>query len=324
MFVPVVRDLKSLRHLWWLACWTVTFAIILAVGHQSALAQVAPTTTLAGSVIDQSSAAIPGASVDLVNQNTQFTKHGLSDSQGRFLFNLVPPGTYTLKVTAKGFATFAQEGITLDVNTPANIPVNLSVGATAEQITVQANAAMVDTESGTLRQVVSEKYIDDLPLNGRNAATLVYMAPGTVTGKGQDRAGYAGTDDTIAVSVNGTYGNQVSYKLDGATHQDSITNLNATFPNPDALSEFSVETNNFDARYGGSAGAVVNIVTKSGSNTLHGSMFEYLRNGDLNARNFFCREAGRLKTESVRRLSRWPCFERSAFLFWLLSGYGNQ
>jgi hypothetical protein len=328
MFVPGVNNPP--QHVSRSGSRALLLALILVAGCGAGLAQVAPTTTLAGSVTDQSGAAVPGASVDLVNQNTQFTKHGNSDAQGRFLFNLVPPGTYNLNVTAKGFAAFAQQGITLDVNTPANIPVTLSLGATAEQVTVQANAAMVDTESGTLRQVVSEKYIDNLPLNGRNAATLVYMAPGTVTGKGQDRAGYASTDDTIAVSVNGTYGNQVSYKLDGATHQDSITNLNAAFPNPDALSEFSVETNNFDARYGGSAGAVVNIVTKSGSNTLHGSVFEYLRNGDLNARNFFAAKQDALKRNQFGGALGGPVFKDRLFFFGSYQGtaisntsYGN-
>src|SRR5207245_10926659 len=102
------------------------------------------------------------------------------------------------------------------------------------------------------------------PRNGRNAASLVYMAHGTVLGKGTDTATYATTSDTLAVSANGTMGNQVAYKLDGATHQDNITNLNAAFPNPDVLSQFSVETNNFDARYGGTRGAVANLVTKPG------------------------------------------------------------
>lgn len=272
------------------SCFTTLGAIPLALlltlaAHSSA--QVAPTTTLAGTVVDATGAVVPNASVDLTNAGTKLTKHAETDSQGRFLFTLMPPGTYNLKVTAAGFAVYNQSGITLNVNVPASVRVALSISSAAQEVTVNANAQMVDTESGTLRQVVSQTYINELPLNGRNAATLVYMAPGTVAGKGTDTATYASTSDTIAVSVNGTWGDQVAYKLDGATHQDSITNLNATFPNPDALSEFSVETNNFDARYGGAGGAVVNVVTKSGTNALHGTLFEYLRNGDLNARNFF-------------------------------------
>src|SRR5256884_6881868 len=181
---------------------------------------------------------------------------------------------------------------------------------------------MIDTESGALRQVVNERYIREMPLEGRNAATLVFMAPGTVTGKGTDRAPYASTSDTIAVSVNGTYGNQVAYKLDGATHEDNITNLNAAFPNPDALAEFSVETNNFDARYGGSGGAVVNIVTKSGTNSLHGALFEYLRNGALNATNYFASQKDALKRNQFGGSSGGAAFPAQVIFFALYLGHG--
>ena len=163
--------------------------------------------------------------------------------------------------------------------------------------------------------MVSEQYIQELPLNGRNAATLVFMAPGTVVGKGTDSGTYATTSDTIAVSVNGTFGDQVAYKLDGASHQDNISNLNAAFPNPDALSEFSVQTNNFDAQYGGSGGAMVNIVTKSGTNMLHGSMFEYMRNGDLNARNFFAPQADAIKRNQFGGAIGGPIQSDKLFFF---------
>ena len=152
-------------------------------------------------------------------------------------------------------------------------------------------------------------------MNGGNAATLVYMAPGTVQGKGADVGSYATNSDMIAVSVNGTYGDQVSHKLDGASHQDNITNLNAAFPNPDALAEFSVQTNNFDAQYGGAGGAVVNIVTKSGSNSLHGSWFEYLRNGNLNARNFFAPEQDALKCNQFGGSVGGPILKNRLFYF---------
>jgi hypothetical protein len=293
-------------------------------------AQVTPATTLSGVVFDPSGAVIPNAAVSLVNTSTQFSKNAHSDDQGRFTFNLVPPGAYDLSVTATGFSPYTQHGIALDVNVPANLRINLSVGGANEQVTVVGNAQMVDTETGTLRQVVSEKYIGELPLNGRNAATLVYMAPGTVAGKGADTGSYASTSDTIAISVNGTYGNQVSYKLDGATHQDNITNLNAIFPNPDALSEFSVETNNFDARYGGAGGAVVNIVTKSGSNAIHGTLFDYLRNGDLNARNFFAAQQDALKRNQFGGSVGGPILRNKLFYFGSYQGtatnnvtYGN-
>src|SRR5256714_4333402 len=294
----------------------LTFVIPLTVTLSPELmAQAAPATRLSGDVVDSSAAYVPGAQVDLVMSGTQFTRHTMTNGEGRFVFDLVPPGNYELNVSANGFAAFHQSGIQLDVNVPANLKVRLTVRGAVQQVNVIENAPMIDTESGTLRQVVNERYIQEMPLEGRNAAALVFMAPGTVTGKGTDRAPYASTSDTIAVSVNGTYGNQVAYKLDGATHEDNISNLNAAFPNPDALAEFSVETNNFDARYGGSGGAVVNIVTKSGTNSLHGSLFEYLRNGALNATNYFASQKDALKRNQFGGSSGGPVIHDKLFYF---------
>ncbi len=311
----------------------IIFAASMVLGALAApllWGQVLPTATLNGTVLDPSGAVVPSAAVELVNTATHVSKKIVSDTQGRFLFNFLPPGTYELSVSATGFNTYHQTGITLDVNAPATVNVRLAVQSTSQQMTVNANAEMVDTESGTLHQIVGQQYAENLPLNGRNAATLVYMAPGTVPGKGEDTGTYASTSDSIAISVNGTYGDQVSYKLDGATHEDLITNVNATFPNPDALAEFSVQTNNFDARYGGAGGAIVNIVTKSGTNQIHGSIFEYLRNGDLNARNFFAAQQDALKRNQFGGTIGGPILKNKLFYFASYQGttinnvtYGN-
>ncbi len=313
--------------LWYLPGMILLCGFMLS---RPASAQSIPTTSLSGTIADASGAAVPDASLELINAATNVLKHATSDSQGRFLFSLIPPGSYRLSVTASGFAPFTQEGITLDVDVPASLRVKLAIAGSSQQVTVTANAPMVDSESGTLRQVVSERYIQELPLQGRNAAALVFMAPGTVVGKGTDTATYATTSDTQAVSVNGTFGNQVSYKLDGASHQDNITNLNAAFPNPDALAEFSVQTNNFDAQYGGSGGAIVNIVTRSGSNGVHGTLFEYLRNGALNARNFFAPQVDALKRNQFGGSVGGPIKHDKLFFFGSYQGtlvrnitYGN-
>ena len=214
--------------------------VFLLAASWPMLAQVAPTSSLTGTVSDPSGSLIPNAEVVLTNNVTQWTRHLTTDTQGRFQFTLVPPGGYELQVTASGFAPARQENINLDVNVPATIRLTLSLATSTSAVTVQAETAMVDSQSGALRQVVGSQYIEDLPLEGRNAAALVYMAPGTVLGKGTDTATYATNGDNLAISANGTMGNQVSYKLDGASHQDNITNLNATFPNPDALSASSL------------------------------------------------------------------------------------
>jgi hypothetical protein len=278
--------------------------------------QTAPNASLSGSVSDPSGATVARAALVLTNTGTNWQRQESTDAGGHFQFTLVPPGSYELKVTATGFTELKRQGIHLDADVPGSVRLTLSVAsAAAASVTVQGDTAMVDEQSGTVRQVVGQRYIEELPLNGRNAAALVYMAPGTVLGKGTDTATYATNSDTLAISVNGTMGNQVSYKLDGASHQDNISNLNATFPNPDALAQFTVETNNFDARYGGSGGAVVNIVTRSGTNAIHGSAFEFLRNGDLNARNFFAPKQDAIKRNQVGGTLGGPIQKDRLFFF---------
>lgn len=289
--------------------------VLFCVMGIPAWTQSAPTTNLSGTITDPSGSFIPGAILDLTNKGTQWTRHTATDAQGRFQFILVPPGTYDLQVAATGFTSVRQQGIRLDADVPATVRLSLSVAGAQTSITVEADASMVDSQSGTVRQVVGEQYIQDLPLEGRNAAALVYMAPGTVIGKGTDTATYATNGDNLAISANGTMGNQVSYKLDGASHSDNINNLNAGFPNPDALSQFTVETNNFDAKYGGSGGAVVNIVTKSGTNAIHGAAFDFLRNGALNARNFFGTQKDALKRNQFGGTIGGPLKKDKLFYF---------
>lgn len=280
-----------------------------------AFAQSAPTTSLSGTVNDPSGAVVPGTALELTNAATHWSHKTTSDHEGRFVFTLVPPGTYDLSANSGGFTTLRQEGIRLDADVPATLHVTLSVATSATTVTIKEDAPMVDSESGTVRQVVGQEYIQDLPLQGRNAATLVYMAPGTVLGKGIDSGTYATNSDTIAVSANGAMGDQVNYKLDGSSHTDNLNNLNAGFPNPDALRQFTVETNNFDAQYGGAGGAVVNIVTKSGTNQIHGSAFDYLRNGDLNARNFFAPQQDAIKRNQFGGTIGGPIKHDKLFFF---------
>jgi len=294
----------------------VCFLLILA--FQFAVigwSQVLPTAQLAGNVTDPSGAIVPQATVTLTNAGTDVARKTRTDSRGQFLFTLVPPGQYVLDVSASGFSPYERRGITLNVNATPSIPVVLRLGPVSQKVTVQANAQMIETQSASLSQLVNDRYIQQLPLNGRNAAQLVFMAPGAVTGSGQTSATYANNSQAVPISVNGTYGDQVSYKLDGASHQDNISNLNATFPDPDALQEFSVQTNNYDARNGGSAGAIVNIATKSGTNQFHGSAFDFLRNGVLNARNFFAPAQDKLKRNQFGGTIGGPIKRNKLFFF---------
>ncbi len=260
-----------------------------------------PTGSIAGTVLDPSGAAVVGAKITFTAVATSLKRETVSAADGGYIFPLVPVGFYTISVEAAGFRRFEQRGIQVTANVTATVPVTLQLGTLADTITVEANAELVDTRSGTLRQIVDQRKIVELPLNGRNAATLVLLAPGTADlGAGNARgsgdafqtATYPGAQ---AITSNGARGDGVNYNLDGGSNIDHYTNVNNPFPNPDALEEFSVQTNNYSAEHGRASGAVVNIVTKSGTNELHGSLFEFLRNGAMNARNFFAPVHDQLK-----------------------------
>jgi hypothetical protein len=293
---------------------------VFCVASVQGMAQVVPTASLNGVVEDPSGAVLPSADVQAENMATGIKKQTVSDNQGRFQFGFLLPGKYELDVTAPGFSTYRQTGIMLDVNAPATVDVRLALSSTSTEVTIAANAEMIDTESSTLHQIVGQQYLENLPLNGRNAATLVTMAPGVTTSPGEYNDSYANSGNEVAYSVNGTYGDQVGYNLDGAPHKDLISDLNATFPNPDALSEFSVQTNNFDARFGGVGGAVVNIVTKSGTNETHGDLFEYVRNGDFNAINYFANTQDKLKRNQFGAVIGGPILKNKLFYFGSFQG----
>src|SRR3954470_21362686 len=284
-------------------------------------AQIAPTASLTGTVTDPSGAVIPAARVQIVSVDTGFERSVEAQSDGRYVFSQIPVGLYRIDVSANGFNTHKTTGIRLKVKTTTTLDIRLAIGAVGDSVSVSADAEMVNTQTGALSQVVQQQYIQELPLNGRNAAQLIRMVPGVVTGVGTTTAGYANNSDTINISVNGTRGNEVNYRLDGATHMDNVTNLNATYPNPDALQEFAVQTSNYSAQYGNFSGAVVNVVTRSGSNQLHGSLFEFVRNGALNARNFFAAQSDNLKRNQFGGAVGGPIVHNR--LFWFSSYQGT-
>jgi hypothetical protein len=167
--------------------------------------------------------------------------------------------------------------------------VTLSTGSSSETVTVTSDALQVDTTTGTLSQVIDTARVNELPLNGRNAAALTLLVAGVVwaPNQGADQGNQKSFPGVVTISANGTRANQTNYMLDGGNNVDEYTNVNAPFPMPDSVQEFSVQTSNYNAEYGQNAGGVVNVITKSGTNKFHGNVFEYVRNADLNAANYF-------------------------------------
>jgi hypothetical protein len=285
-----------------------------------------PTGTIAGTVVDPSQAAVPGAKITVTALATGLTRNTNSAPDGGYVFPLLPVGLYSVAVEAQGFRRFEQKGVQVQADQSATVPISLQLGSTSETVSVEANAELVETRSGTLSNVVTQQKIIELPLNGRNAAALVLLAPGTAdltagnargSGDTQQTATYPGAQ---SISSNGARADDVNYNLDGGSNQDHYTNVNNPFPNPDALEEFSVQTNSYSAEYGRGAGAIVNVVTKSGTNQLHGSAFEFLRNGDLNARNFFANNHDFLKRNQFGGSLGGPIKKDRLFFFGTYQG----
>lgn len=248
------------------------------------------TAQITGLVTDASGAAVPAATIEVVQEGTGIRRRGLSNNLGYFTVTQLPPAEYRVIVQREGFRTFTRTGVSLTVGQTATIDVNLQVGQVAESVEVAADAAQVDTQSATIGAVVDQRRIRELPLNGRDATQLIGLLPGIVGTTDTSGLRQGGSGRGIVqpgFSSNGARSNMINYSLDGAFHNDTYTNVALAMPNPDALQEFRVQTNNFSAEFGRSAGAVVNAVTRSGTNNLHGSLFEFHRNNAVNARNFF-------------------------------------
>jgi hypothetical protein len=258
-----------------------------SVGAPHMQAQAVAIAQVSGTVTDPSGSPLPGAQVKMIQTGTQATRATLSDNQGRYTLPNLPVGPYRLEVAANGFKAYEQSGIILQVGNNVQINVPMQLGSISEHIEVSAQAGMVETKENTVSQVIDEKRIVDLPLNGREPTQLILLSGAALTTPGGDLRGSKNFHSSTTISVAGGQGNDVNYLLDGGDNNDSFTNVNLPIPFPDALQEFSVETSSLPARYGMHPGAVVNAITKSGTNSWHGDVFEFLRNGDVNARNFF-------------------------------------
>jgi len=248
-----------------------------------------------GRVTDPSGQSIVGAQVKLIETARDASHIAATDVSGRYFLPNLPVGSYRMEVTAPGFKTYIQTGIVLEVAHNIDIPVTMQIGAVTESIEISANAAMVETKENAIAQVISAARIDDLPLNGRNPADLITLTGGGVSNGMQNGMTLNGGDLTGSKNIQGSNGseqfsvaggaaNGVNFLLDGGDNNDAFSNVNLPIPFPDAVQEFSVQTNGLPAQYGLHPAGVVNIVTKSGSNAFHGDVFDFLRNGDLNAR----------------------------------------
>ena len=238
-----------------------------------------------GTVIDPSGAAIAAAKVSIINEATRATRESEAGANGEYIFLEVPVGTYEVNAQSTGFKKYVRKGVVLNLNEVVNLDITLQVGAAIDTIEVTGAPPLVDTTSTQLGAVVNERSVSQLPLANRDTYQLLQLQPGVQSQVGLDSV--YGSDRAGVVSVNGGRGRDNNFTVNGGDGNDQFAGLPAIQPSPDAIAEFRVLTNTFDAEYGRNSGAVVNVVTKSGSNDIHGNVYEFFRNKNLNAKGFF-------------------------------------
>jgi hypothetical protein len=257
---------------------------------------------------------VPGAEVKATQTATGLVRTVTSGADGSYVLPNLPIGPYQLEVSKEGFSKYLQAGIVLQVDSNPTIDAALKVGSVSEQVTVQADAAMVETHSTGVGQVVDQERVVDLPLNGREANYLIFLAGAATLAPSSD-LNSTKNYPTVVITVAGGLSNGMTFLLDGATHNDPYNNQGLPLPFPDALQEFKVETSALPAQYGQHSAAAVNAVTKSGGNEFHGDAFEFFRNGDVNARDFFAPTRDTLKRNQFGGTFGGPVKKNKLFFF---------
>jgi hypothetical protein len=275
------------KHCGWTAGWSLLLLCLtgLMLTSQRAIGQV-DQGAITGVVQDGTGATVAGAQVTVTNVDTGLVLQGTSNASGVYVFSPLKIGNYIVSVTAKGFETTRQENLHLDAEQRLNIPISLKPGAVSETVTVTEAPPLLETQTSSIAQVISSETINDTPLNGRNFVYIAQLTAGVAPPFGNTRG--SGTGDFVA---NGQRATQNDFILDGVDNNTNLVDfLNGSSyiirPPPDALSEFSLQTSNFSAEFGHSAGAVLSASIKSGTNQIHGSVWEYVRNTSLDAKNW--------------------------------------
>jgi hypothetical protein len=291
-------------------CKPLQVAVLMLLA--SALAFGQATSQISGTVKDNSGAVIGGVKVSLTQTDTGTVREVLTDETGFFVATSLLPGPYRIEASAPGFQTYIQTGIQLQVDSSPRIPITLGVSSVNETVQVEANASLVDIQKLGVGTVMESERVLELPLNGRTPTDLISLTPGAV----QTAASPVWNMNTgVQISVAGGQPYGVYYALDGAPHLSMYDATNMPLPFPDALQEFKVDTSSQEAQAGTHAGAQVNSVTKGGTNEFHGDLFEFFRNGDLNARNFFSPAQDTLKRNQFGGTIGGPIKRNHIFFF---------
>jgi hypothetical protein len=285
--------------------------VILLFGYRAEQLSAQATGSIRGTVADSSEAVVSGASVIAVNTATTVSRTEVTNQDGIFVFPDLPIGAYQLQISKSGFQAQKRDGIVLLTGQTLDLHIPLIVGSETQSVEVTSAAPLIQTASSSIQASVDQKQMQDLPLNGRNPLQLTTLTPGTaLTTTGTE----AGQQDNVGLVVNGLRATQNNFQLDGAIYNDRFFDSVPILPNPDALQEFTVQSANYSAEYAG-AGALVQLSTRSGTNSIHGSAYEYLRNTVLNARNYFQQTVPPFKLNQFGGTVGGPIIKDRTFFF---------
>jgi hypothetical protein len=240
-----------------------------------------------GTVTDTQGALVTNADITVTNEATGIAVKVTPDQAGNFIVTDLPAATYRVTGAATGFQTIERTGVLLQVDQRARVDITLKIGQAQQVVSVEGNVTNLDTYSSTVKDVVDSTRMVELPLNGRNALSLQALLPGAVPAPSGSAASGIALNTALVFSVNGARPNQSAYILDGGLNMDMYNNVPAAFPNPEMLQEFSILQSSYSAVYGRDAGAVINMISKSGTNRIHGSVYEFLRNDYADAKDYF-------------------------------------
>ncbi|MBM3800857.1 MAG: TonB-dependent receptor [Acidimicrobiia bacterium] len=267
--------------------WVLSLSLVAVIAASSLALGQTVTSGVRGTITDATGAFVPGAEVVVVNTHTGLRSSMVSDDAGRYAFTLLPAGTYTLEVQKAGFKKYQRSGVVLSANQVAGINLELEVGEVTQSIEISAAPPPINTQTSEVSTLVDSQQLKELPLNGRNVVQLATLTNG-VSYAAIPTAITANPNGAVnKLSVNGNRVNGVQFNLDGVDFSEPRFNVALNYPNPDALQEFRFITSNYSAEFGRNPGGVMNVVTKSGTNEIHGGLWEFNRNSALAARSFF-------------------------------------
>ena len=273
--------MPSLRARWTAVCMIVAVSFVPTILYaQSASGRIV------GRIADPSGAVLSGVKITLTNEATGIMRDAQTNDSGDYSLVEVTPGTYTVEFELKGFKKNVQKSVIVDINQVVTLNSTLQIGGSQETVEVTSEAPQIDTTSTQLGAVINDRSVNELPLNQRDTYQFLQLQPGVQAQLGSSGTLFAGSSDAGSVSVNGGRTRANNFNVNGGDANDQFVNTPTIQPSPDSVEEFRIITNTFDAEYGRNSGSVVNLITKSGGNTFHGNVYEYLRNTSLDARGY--------------------------------------